>query len=370
MKRIQKGIIGFCLILFVGLFNSSLACSCIGERPPREAFGAASAVFLGKVVGGAKQSTEKSEDGKIATYFGSEIYFEIEEAFSGVKGLNKVTIHSGTGGGDCGYWFIGGERYVVYAYGDIKNGFSTGICTRTRTVDKAAEDLAFLRHLGEMDSGIEIHGRVSRMLNKNGENRVEYMGLADITIVITDEKGERINAVTDENGEYVAANLKAGKYQVEPLLPAYFHKDQYSIRHVEVEDKGCATEDFSAIPDGQIKVRVIDSEGKLVKQTHLSLIRTDAIGFLSMNEDIARESYANDEGEFVMDLLPPGEYFLTVNVTFSPNAENSYPPTYYPGVTDRDKAIVIRLGMGEKQEGYTINLPSKLKERLIKGVVS
>jgi hypothetical protein len=40
--------------------------------------------------------------------------------------------------------FIVGKSYLVYAYG--KEVFETGICTRTRDLDKASDDL---KELGE-----------------------------------------------------------------------------------------------------------------------------------------------------------------------------------------------------------------------------
>jgi hypothetical protein len=76
------------------------ACSCISGRPVCEAFGTASAVFIGRVVGGKQQNAWKNEDGTTTVYDVGEIELTIDEAFSGVKGLERVTIYSGTNSGN------------------------------------------------------------------------------------------------------------------------------------------------------------------------------------------------------------------------------------------------------------------------------
>src|SRR6267378_2267102 len=150
-----------------------LACTCVPERPPCEAFGSARAVFIGKVVGSRERRTQKNEDGTITTYDVGEIYFRVDESFGGIQG-SRVVIHSGTGGGDCGYWFIRAKRYLVYAYGDASN-WSTGICTRTRPLTEAAEDLTFLRNLPRKGTGARIYGTVVAALKdpKSSDWRTE-----------------------------------------------------------------------------------------------------------------------------------------------------------------------------------------------------
>src|SRR5690606_20501291 len=58
---------------------------------------------------------------KKVTYDVGEIYFEVSEAFTGTEKGARVTIHSSTGGGNCGYWFKRGETYVVFASKETSN---------------------------------------------------------------------------------------------------------------------------------------------------------------------------------------------------------------------------------------------------------
>ena len=48
------------------------------------------------------------------------------------------------GGDDCGFPFVTGQEYLVYAHGSPVR-YSTGVCSRTRQLSAASEDLAYLR---------------------------------------------------------------------------------------------------------------------------------------------------------------------------------------------------------------------------------
>jgi hypothetical protein len=358
---------GFALLVSASTVR---ACSCVPERPVCEAFGSVSAVFVGKVVGSAQQKTELGADGTIATFDVGKIYFAVEEAFSGVQGQKSVTIHSGTGGGDCGYWFVRGERYLVYAYGNPKDGLGTGICTRTRPVAHAVEDLEFLRRLPVKGTGVSIRGTVGEVGEPDEQNRGRKVKpLRGITVTITDKDGKQTELVTDENGSYEIAGLKPGEYEIRAALPEYYYKDDYSIRKVKVYDRGCARQDFAAFPNGRISGRIIDANGNPVKTAKIVLIKSDTEEPLSMGDEIASDYVRNEEGRFKLDRIPPGEYLLGLNITFSPDAEEPYPSTYYPGVRDRAQATRIKVGMGEKVTEYTLRLPPPARERKIEGVV-
>jgi hypothetical protein len=78
--------------------------------------------------------------------FGFEITFRVGRMWRG-PGSRTVKILTGRGGGDCGYRFERGKRYLVYAYKDTGEAWGTGICTRTRAIEHAGEDLAYLKNV-------------------------------------------------------------------------------------------------------------------------------------------------------------------------------------------------------------------------------
>jgi hypothetical protein len=55
-----------------------------------------------------------------------------------------VTIHTGSGFGDCGYEFAEGSEYLIYAYGPASK-LQTSVCTRTRLLRDTGEEILELQ---------------------------------------------------------------------------------------------------------------------------------------------------------------------------------------------------------------------------------
>ncbi len=62
------------------------------------------------------------------------------------KGVSEKTVSVLTysDGAACGYYFVKGESYLVYAYGKAR--LTTGVCTRTSHLSLAQRDLIELDH--------------------------------------------------------------------------------------------------------------------------------------------------------------------------------------------------------------------------------
>src|SRR6185503_5470300 len=133
----------FSLVLFALTTAGSLAfpgraaaCSCLGPLPACSAFWEESAVFAGRVV-----KIDRTTTGERPV----RVTFAVLEAFKGVN-TAEVDVVTGSGGGDCGYTFSVGASYFVYGYrGAGSRELSTGICSRTRALAAAAEDLSYAR---------------------------------------------------------------------------------------------------------------------------------------------------------------------------------------------------------------------------------
>ena len=79
------------------------------------------------------------------------VRMKIGDVLSGVEtGQKEIEIVTGNGGGDCGYAFRSGVDYVVYAYKNSEGRLETGICSRTRPLMDAAEDVAYLRAIAKL----------------------------------------------------------------------------------------------------------------------------------------------------------------------------------------------------------------------------
>jgi len=136
MKRSWKYIL-FATLLFLPMTRVNVyACVCAGNRPPCEAYWEASAVFAGIVTNSSLTSVKEGDQ----QYQQMLVSFAIEEAFRGLQGTTAEVI-TGIWGGDCGFGFKRGERYLVYTYTNPQdNKLYTSICQRTRALSEAGED--------------------------------------------------------------------------------------------------------------------------------------------------------------------------------------------------------------------------------------
>jgi hypothetical protein len=107
-------------------------------------------IFAGTVVELTRDSMLPDSQGMVRMngFLGTHAIFAVSEPFVGIEGQsNQIEVRTGMGGGDCGYPFVVGQKYVVYA-GKTKDGIlATGICSRTAPEDHAQADLAYLRGL-------------------------------------------------------------------------------------------------------------------------------------------------------------------------------------------------------------------------------
>ena len=358
----------FCAFLLIALSGATFktyGCSCLREAPC-EAFGRASAIFIGRAVEGKERKERKDKSEKIATFLLGKVHFVVEEAFIGIDG-KEVDIESDANS-SCGYWFEQGELYLVYAYGSQEKGLSTSVCTRTNRMAQAAEDLAFLQNLLPRGSGVRIYGNVSARTTDSAKQFKE--GLAKIKVTVKDSQGLVINTVTDGNGDYEFKGLKPGVYTVEAKLPDYYSQ-RFPPNKLTIADRGCAEQNFFGIIDGRISGALVDADGNPVKRTNrdqpsvVDLISIDETG----NPRFSRLESVDEQGRFTFDEVEPGRYLLGINIAYNPSERAPYQPTWHPGVADKSQATIIEVGRAAKLTGYTIKLPGKLTPHRLQGVI-
>lgn len=105
----------------------------------------AAAVFQGRVIATEQQI---GTDG----YRYQRVTLQVNTAWKGSVARETV-VYTGSGGGDCGYSFQQGVEYLVYA-SSVRagtspqvfptNAFVTNICSRTRPLSEASDDLVAL----------------------------------------------------------------------------------------------------------------------------------------------------------------------------------------------------------------------------------
>ena len=112
-------------------------CECAPPRPAAEARADAAAVFSGTVVRTHRSIFLRPQGRRVIT-------FRVDRAWKGVE-ARTVRVVTGWGGGDCGYPFETGQRYLVYASGGVRGeALVASSCSRTAALSGAGDDLRAL----------------------------------------------------------------------------------------------------------------------------------------------------------------------------------------------------------------------------------
>ncbi len=132
---IKNGLALFTILLNVFLhFDLILACTCAPPGTPTEELQKSDGVFIGTVI----DLTPKNRD-QSGVFLFHKVKFEVKSSWKGVD-LEEVTVTTAAQSGMCGFPFEQDSTYLVYAFvqGD---SLLTNICTRTRSLSEAKEDL-------------------------------------------------------------------------------------------------------------------------------------------------------------------------------------------------------------------------------------
>ena len=128
------------LIWFLGNTGQVHACKCAEPGSPSDELRKFSAVFAGRVV-----SIQHSFDPDAESYSSEDrttVRFEVSTVWKGTVHEDMYVTTPPTGG-SCGFAFIEGEDYIVYAYDNAydDDGYTVGICSRTALLRQAQADI-------------------------------------------------------------------------------------------------------------------------------------------------------------------------------------------------------------------------------------
>ena len=139
-----SGVLVLALLLsfvwFLASAGQVFACSCVQPGSPTEELEKFDAVFVGKVF--LVQHSYDPEGKTVTPEDRSTIGFEVSTVWKGA--VHEVTyITTPPTGGSCGFTFVEGEEYIVYAsdsyYGD--SSYTASICSRTALLGEAQADV-------------------------------------------------------------------------------------------------------------------------------------------------------------------------------------------------------------------------------------
>jgi hypothetical protein len=367
----MKFILATVFVLAAGLFHPTLACSCMDSGPPCEAWGKADGVFMGRVVHVSRFDVRVNSQLNVTeTYL--RVRFQVESAFRGVAVGTVEIMTSADSGGGCGYPFELNRRYVVYAHRGPNNLLSTSICSRTRRVENAAEDVSFFRSLVTAPPLARVFGQLGFRENVPLLAKPRLGPLAGARVVV-EGTGRLWETQSDEQGRYEIPGLPAGTYEVKPQLGpgslAQFYPPSTEVKLVE---RGCAQANAYAQIDGRISGRLTDGDGVAVPDQTVDIM-PEGMSPLEGRTWELPTAITKKDGTYELAALPSGRYVVGVNLRSPPRpllpGRVVYPRTYFPSAGERSEAQVIELTAGMEQRGVNIVLPKPLERRKIRGTV-
>lgn len=350
------------LFLFVALPDPAGACSCMPSGPPCQNYFQVDAVFVGKV-----ETISTVEDASDSHFRRRLVAFALERAFRGVQG-NRVEVTTGMGGGDCGYDFKVGERYLVYAYRQQGvRQFATGICSRTRPIAEAAEDVKYAEQLPASGRGARVYGTVKHWERDLASGQAREYDPVAFAHVLLYSPSATLDAETDDGGRYEITDAPPGTYELRVIPPPRF-STKYLEQKLELRDpRACAVADFAVHFDGRISGVALGADGLPAGDIGLELMAPAGVGARGVIETIPAKT--DHAGNFEFSEIPPGQYVLGVSLQRRMEPETVFPRTFHPGTANLSEATVITVGEGNRQELQPMKLPPPRRRREITGVV-
>ena len=134
--------LGFAIFLVFSITSNhsvpeAYACSCIAPDTPTNEMKKFDAVFSGKVVKmDPKHPTEPVYSSADPVF----VTFDVDMVWKGLDDIDTVTIHTAQSSASCGFEFVDGLEYIVYATQNEEQ-LDVSLCSRTALMSNASEDL-------------------------------------------------------------------------------------------------------------------------------------------------------------------------------------------------------------------------------------
>jgi hypothetical protein len=266
-----------------------------------------------------------------------------------------------------------GKQYLMYTAGDPAKRLPARGCTRSRSVEYAAEDLQFLNAFVAGKTNTEIRGKV-RYFEETPDNRASSRDsgrpLTDVSVTLT-QTGAPTGSITfqtrsDSSGNFSLSGLPPGNYDIRTTLLG--HVLERAPSEILLADKACAVADVWLKADRRVEGWVRTRAGDPVAGAHVQMLPSKPDS--DQGKDPILEARSGENGFYSIQGVPPGEFYLGISLTTTPTKESPYAAAYYPDSKDAQGASPIVLPEGPTVRTYDLIAPAKLKLVRVRGKVS
>jgi hypothetical protein len=299
--------------------------------------GATQVIFEGSV---EKQELQSGSPGVPAavlsmTGFGSHrtVTFNVLHAYRGLVVAN-IRVLTGLGGGDCGFDFEIGKKYLVYASRVNTETLFTSICSGTSSLEEAGPALRFLRgepptpdDLLDLQSYYKKFGAQQYGTACGRVTRLDGSPLGGASVDMTQERDDPFPPksasdpdMSQPDGSFCIPGISPGKYMLTAERMDFDHDLRWMgyypgvSKHAEatvIEVKAGAKLqklDFTVRKESlyTVSFRIQSSDGSPVPLHNLR-VRIDSH---DRDELAYHEDQHDEDGEYTMGYVPPGHYVV------------------------------------------------------------
>lgn len=328
------------MFLVLGHGTESWACSCV-QQTPCGAHRYHDADFVGE----ALSRRVMPSDDKLGPY---RVLLEVRviESFRGTQKAGEIVgVRTGFGGGDCGYPFKVGAKYLIDASRNNEI-FLTGICSLTAPMENSEVELRTLRPIAVGQRPPDLVGVLMRGAETDdGETVSPLLGVQVEAKRIAGGSAEE--AVTDASGSFTFERLPEGKYELILSLPtnlsaAYTNsgilsEGQVPSISIESRDADSAACHVRIVIEPSANISgVVQFSGSVPID---GWVNADTVTPDDKPWNTVRTAIPESDGKFSLGHLKPGRY----SVQFTSRA----------GFV-RGKPQIIELRDGERRTGVTL----------------
>ena len=204
--------------------------------------------------------------------------------------------------------------------------------------------------------------KIEKLANASVSGKVTLKNKAVVGVrVFAEEQNPKFGtrsgyrATTDQNGNYKITNLPAGTYFVRPLAPSFTLEDEFTSNIIVINESE-AVEDinFALVPAGVITGKISDADGRPLIEEPVTIFPSDTASVEGGVYD--GDLRTDDRGIYRAFGLRPGKYFVSVgrNESLPGESRPSYRQTFYPSVTEFQKATVLEVTEGSETKNVDI----------------
>ena len=223
-------------------------------------------------------------------------------------------------------------------------------------VESAEEDLQFLHAVASTANGATVYGTLE--LEHLEGNARRARPLAGVTIRFSWSASEA-EVTTGADGSFRLSGISPGPVNIEPALPAHLMVPAHALRF-NATAGGCFPRGLRAVLNGRVRGSVVRENGAPFAGVQVDLVPVDSERARNVAGTELASTRTNEHGVFEFSGQPPGSYWLGMNLWHSPSTGVPYPPTYFPGTTNRDLAEPVVIGEGTEHDGFSFFVNSAL----------